>query len=177
MTVVGYTEFDAAGEPVAGVRVSARLRASSRWLTDRTGEIIERVTTVSGEDGTWQLELTPTGELQDAGATYELVVGTGQYSITVPESGGPYRYPDLVAGDPADTPAAPGLVSQDANNALVLHSDGLFVPVGGGGGTQGPAGTPGQPRFYGTTDPGLIGSAVSGDLYLNTSTGQLFQFG
>lgn len=169
MGIVGDTESDPTGRGVAGLTVRAQLRASTQWLADRTGRVVTAASTVTGVDGTWTLDLLPTGVYEDTGAAYQVTVGITMIGlIGVPAGPGPYRLRDLILAAPAPSTApSPALISPDVNNQLVLHPNGLYIDVGA-------SGTPGQPRFYGTGLPGLNPLAAIGDLYLDTATGTMY---
>lgn len=136
MTTVYDTLSSVAGSPQARISVSATLQASNDWLADRSARIITGTSTLTRDDGSWQLDLTPTGDYEDTGAVYAITEGsTAVYLITVPaDAGQPVRARDCLVDAPAAGPQPSGqLISDDPGNTLELKADGLYAPAASAG--------------------------------------------
>jgi hypothetical protein len=126
MTVVQNTLKDSTGGLVVGAVVQAAL-VGSGFLADGTAQIVRSVSTVSGADGKWSLDLTPQSALE--GSSYYVVREDGRsYTITVP-SVGPADLRDCLIDPPVL-----GLQEVGLSQAV---ADTLYEPLGGGGGGGG----------------------------------------
>jgi hypothetical protein len=127
-----------AGAAVAGAAVTAALRTPLPFEDD--GDLVVRTAaTVTAADGTWSLDLTPTGDLEDTAAYYELTVdGRHRYAVTVPGSG-PAALRSVLVDPPAPSALLLGLSQAvaDARYATLLHEhvladvDGLVDALAG----------------------------------------------
>lgn len=70
MPVVRSRILDASSAAQPARRVTAHLEASAAWLDDRTGQILTHLETTTDLAGWWELDLTPTGDLEAADAHY-----------------------------------------------------------------------------------------------------------
>jgi hypothetical protein len=127
MTVVRNTLKDGAGGPVVGAVIQAAL-VGSGFLADGSSQIVRSVSTVSGADGSWQLDLTAQSLLE--GSSYYVIREDGRaYTATIPVSATPVDLRDCLVDPPAV-----GLQEVGLSQAV---ADTLYEPLGGGGGGTG----------------------------------------
>lgn len=110
--VVRHELLDAAGEPVAGRAVTARLVAPADWLADNSGSIITAARAMSGDDGLVELKLTPQSQIAATDTYYEIrpeKTTTVWYGV-VPDAGPVQLATILVDPDTLD-PVGPDLPS------------------------------------------------------------------
>lgn len=131
MTTITDKLLTAAGAPVVGAVVTARLVGPSGWTTD--GHIVAIASTTSGSDGSWSLVLTPVSQV-GTGAYYLLIENGRHYLITVPDTGTHRLDTVLVAPIPSgslDTPLS--IAGGDARYVQLGHETG-GPPSGAAGG-------------------------------------------
>ncbi len=126
MTVVRNTLRDGAAGPVVGAVIQAAL-VGSGFLTDGSAQVIRSVSTVSGSDGSWSLDLTAQSLLESP-SYYVLREDGKTYTLTVPDAG-PVDLRDALVDPPAV-----GLQEVGLSKAV---ADTLYEPLGGGGGGTG----------------------------------------
>jgi hypothetical protein len=127
MTVVQNTLKDGAGGPVVGAVIQAAL-VGSGFLLDGSSQIVRSVSTVSGSDGSWSLNLTAQSLLE--GSSYYVIREDGRaYTATIPVSATPVDLRDCLVDPPAV-----GLQEVGLSQAV---ADTLYEPLGGGGGGTG----------------------------------------
>ncbi|MFG2532816.1 GDSL-type esterase/lipase family protein [Streptomyces sp. NPDC048516] len=148
---------DLAGERVVG------------YVSSESGEITGQDSVTPGEDGSWELDLTPNGAITaDAGDTAWAITegralnGTPNTAyVVVPETDGPYWLGDLRIAL-SGTPLGTGTIVYVPGPAGPTGPAGASGPAGpqgetGATGPQGPAGTTGPKGDQG--DPGPTGPA------------------
>lgn len=120
MTVVRNTLRDSAGGPVVGAVVQAAL-VGSGFLLDGSAEVVRSVSTASGSDGSWSLDLTPQSGLE--GSSYYVVREDGRvYTVTVPDAG-PADLRDCLVDPPAVGLQLVGLSQSVADTLYASSSD------------------------------------------------------
>lgn len=133
MTTITGKAIDAAGAPLKGQPVTARLVAATTALAPPGGQVIVGADTVTAADGTWSLTLTPLSLLaQPAGAYYVVVVGLKPYTINVPASGShELGSVLLVPGPLPDTGATVAALNTHATHANIIKREaGQPLPPG-----------------------------------------------
>lgn len=131
---------------IDGQEVRARLIAASSALAGG-GEIVQQAVTVSGADGTWQLELTPTSDLAiPGGAYYAVTSGMEQWNINVPAEGSHPVGNVLIVPGPLPNTGVTAAAVQAKGDLLVATGPGVLTrhPVGDPGEYLAP--DPSQPR-------------------------------
>src|SRR3954471_3320638 len=126
MTVVRNTIRDGAAGPVVGAVIQAAL-VGSGFLVDGSAQVVRSVSTVSGSDGSWSLNLTAQSLLE--APSYYVVREDGKvYTLTVPDVG-PVHLRDCLVDPPVI-----GLQTVGLSKAA---ADARYAPIGSGGGGGG----------------------------------------
>jgi hypothetical protein len=121
VTVVTGRLTSPAGAPVIGASVVAVLRAGLPFELDGD-QVVRSGSTVTAADGTWSLDLTPTGSLEDPSAYYEVTVdGRHRYAVTLPGAS-PVSLRSVLVDPPLPSGVLLGLSRAVA--------DGLYAPLG-----------------------------------------------
>lgn len=143
------------GRPVGGVRVWARLHASTLFLADGTGEVVRDAPTLTATGtGIWSFDLVPHELLLDAeGSWYEITIPSYGvvHSVRLPTDEGPYDVEDV-------------LVDPDSLEPVEIDVDPFYVPTTWVGAADGvaPLGTDAKvPAQY--LPPGGGGSSLRHD--------------
>ncbi|HEY9473940.1 MAG TPA: hypothetical protein VIS06_08825, partial [Mycobacteriales bacterium] len=125
MTVITNTLVDpqATGTPQAGVVVRAYLVPAVAFLADGTAEIVTHAETVTGADGTWELDLTPQSQIVPAGSQYRIAEGTREWTVTVPDTGPVTLLDALTTPVPVDTGLTSALTQAQADARYVPLTD------------------------------------------------------